>query len=186
MIDLPDQPLVKVHLYGALAERFGAEHEFAINSPREAVWALDANFPGFKREFAKCERYVIVGDDDVRDGEAGLLRVARNVHFVPKVEGQAFLGTALVTWLVPSLTGTLAAQIIGTVLFAGLAIGLSMLLKPKQPEQATTEDKKDESFAFSGPENVTAQGVAVPLIYGRVFAGSVVISAGLDVADMPI
>jgi predicted phage tail protein len=183
VIRIENQPLVKVHLYGDLAELYGPEHQFAIRSPREAVLALDANYPGFARRFIEHERYIVIGDGDVRDGEMAALNVAEEVHFIPMVEGRAFLGAALFTWLG---FGALASQILGTLLFLGIAIGLSFLLKPKQPEQKETEDKKDESFAFSGPENVTAQGVAVPLIYGRVWAGTVVISAGLDVTDVPI
>jgi predicted phage tail protein len=184
----PDSPsLVTVHLYGALAEQFGPEHRFAIQTPREALWALDANYPGFIREFVKQERYIVIGDDDVRDPEtAAILHVAREVHFIPQIEGQAFIFTALVTAIFPGL-GAFATQLIGTLLFAGVAIGLSLLIKPKQPEAAKTEEAaKDESFGFAGPENTTKQGVAVPLIYGRVFAGSVVVSAGLDVGDVPI
>lgn len=180
------RPLVKVHLYGALAAKFGTPHEFAISTPREAVRALDANFPGFYRELVKVERYAIVADDDVRDGDgAADLTLSRDLHLVPKIEGQAFLGPALITAIFPAITGT-AASILGGLLVAGIAFGLSMLLKPKQPEQKTEDPNKDNSYAFTGPENVTDQGAAVPLIYGRVFTGSVVISAGLSVADVAI
>lgn len=183
----PDQPLIRVVLHGALAERFGAEHRFAISTPREALWALDANHPGFIREFLKQEKYFVVADDDVRDPEtAAILHVGREVHFVPQIEGQGFIFTGLVALAFPGLSA-FATQLIGTLLFAGLAIGLSLLIKPKQPEAPKQEEAaKDESFGFAGPENTTKQGVAVPLIYGRVFAGTVVVSAGLDVGDVPI
>ena len=36
------------------------------------------------------------------------------------------------------------------------------------------------SFGFSGISNVSVAGVAVPIIYGEVFTGSVVISSGID------
>lgn len=182
------QKLVNVHLYPPLSDKFGALHSFAIRSPQEAVRALDANYPDFVAEFRKCDRYVIIVDDnEVREGDnAAILPVSHDIHLLPKIEGQAFLGVALVGALFPALVGTLTAQILGTLLVAGVLFGLSMLFKPKQPEKQQTVDRKDESFAFSGPENVTAQGVAVPLIYGRVFAGSVVVSAGLSVSDVAI
>lgn len=179
------QPLVKVHLHGALAEKYGTPHEFAIRTPREALRAFDANFPGFKADFVKFDdRYIIVADGDLRDGDvAADLTLANELHLIPKIDGQAPLIGLGVTALFPAITGT-AATIIGSVILTGIMIGLSLLLKPKAKDKE--DEKKDESYAFSGPENVTQQGVAVPLIYGRVFAGSVVISAGLSVSEVAI
>lgn len=180
------QPLIKVHLYGALADRFGSQHEFAIRTPREAVRALDANFPGFMREFYKVERYAVIADDEGRDSDAAAhLTVTRELHLIPKIEGEAFAGAALITAIFPAITG-IAATVLGGLLVTGVLFGLSMLLRPKKSDEEKKEAAKDESYAFTGPENVTTQGAAVPLIYGRVYAGSVVISAGLSVADVAI
>lgn len=182
-----ERPLVKVHLYGALAEQFGTPHEFAISTPREAVRALDANFPGFYRELIKVERYVIIADDDLRDGDAAaFLTFKHDLHLIPKIEGQASLGALAIGSLFGIAATSTVATVLGGLLVTGIVIGLSMLLRPSQPEQKTEDNKKDQSYAFSGPENVTEQGAAVPLIYGRVFTGSVVISAGLSVADVAI
>jgi predicted phage tail protein len=170
--------LVAVNLHGSLGEQFGRIHHFAVRSPREAVQAMDANYPGFLREFAKNPEYWIVCDGDLRSGEhAGVLPVSKEMHFVPKVEGNQFIGPMLVGAVFPSLAGTLGAQIIGGLLMSALFIGLSMLIAPKKKDD---DEKKTENYAFTGPENVTGQGVPVPLVYGRVFAGSVVASAGLD------
>lgn len=169
--------MVAVHLHGPLAERFGARHDFAIRTPAEAVRALDANYPGFLAAFAAHGSYVIVADDDQRDDETCMLPVSREVHFAPIIEGRAFVGAALITAIIPGISaGT--ATIMGGLLMAGLMMGLSMLLTPKpKPKEETT---KDDNYAFTGPENVTGQGAAVPLVYGRVYCGSVVVSAGLD------
>jgi len=40
------------------------------------------------------------------------------------------------------------------------------------------------SFGFSGISNVSLAGVAVPIIYGEVFTGSVVISSGIDTVQV--
>lgn len=170
--------MVAVHLYGPLADRFGAHHEFAISTPTEAIHALDANYPGFLAAFVQHESYAIVADDDLREGATVAFPVSRDVHFCPIIEGRAFAGAALIGALIPGLAGTVTASILGGLLMAGLMIGISMLLSPK-PEE-TEDTKKDESYAFTGPENVTGQGAAVPLVYGRVHCGSVVISAGLE------
>lgn len=171
--------LVDVHLHGPLADKFGPMHSFAINNPSEAVAALDANFPGFIAAFNENGHYAIYADGDWRDGdEAAILPVSKELHLVPLIEGRAFVGAALVGALIPAIAGTAAATIIGGLLISGLLFGISLLLTPKvkKPAEAT----KDENYAFSGPENVTQQGAAVPLIYGRVHAGTVVVSAGLE------
>ena len=176
---------VTVHLHGVLAEKFGALHAFEISTPREAVRALDANYPGFLNEFKKYEQYFLVADDQQRGDEEVEFPVFRELHIAPKIEGQAPLGAMLITALIPTISATMAT-ILGSLLVAGVLIGLSLLLRPKKKEKEEKVEAKDDSFAFSGPENVTDQGVAVPLIYGRVYTGSVVISAGLSVADVAI
>jgi len=44
-----------------------------------------------------------------------------------------------------------------------------------------TEADPQQSYSFSGIQNVSRQGVPVPVIYGETIVGSVVISAGIDV-----
>jgi predicted phage tail protein len=178
--------LVAIHLHGPLADRFGPLHHLAVRSPREAIVALDANYPGFLAAFIEHERYAIVADDDVRLGdEAGVMPFGRELHMAPIIEGRAPIAGALLGAAFPILAtttflGVSAATILGTILVTGLLIGASLLLTSKTPDKEDTP--RDENYAFTGPENVSGQGVAVPLIYGRVFCGSVVISAGLELA----
>lgn len=179
--------LVAVHLYGPLADKYGAQHAFAIGNPAEAVAALDANYPGFVADFVQSEIYYIHADGDWREGEqAAILPVGREIHLVPHIEGEGPAIGLLVGALFPSLVGATifgvaATTLIGSIIFTGLMIGVSFLLAPKAPKMGQ-DTEKDENFAFSGPANVTEQGAAVPLVYGRVHCGSVVISAGLEPA----
>jgi len=178
--------LVAVHLYGPLADKYGARHDYAIGNPAEAVAALDANHPGFVADFARSEIYYILADGDWRDGDqAAILPVSREVHLVPRIEGEGPVIAALIAPLLGAfgaitIAGTTVASIIGGILFTGLMIGVSFLLAPKAPKMDQEDTKKDENFAFTGPANVTEQGTAVPLVYGRVHCGSVVISASLE------
>ena len=48
--------------------------------------------------------------------------------------------------LIPAIAGTVTATIIGGVLVAGLMIGLSLLLTPKDPGARSEEHEK--SYAF--------------------------------------
>lgn len=72
---------------------------------------------------------------------------------------------------------------------AGLAItGVSSLLssRPDVPKSGRTGSYDDReganrpSFFFTGPQNRAGQGGAIPLVYGRVRTGSIVVSAGIN------
>jgi predicted phage tail protein len=52
------------------------------------------------------------------------------------------------------------------------------------PLQRGREAARLESFSFSGIVNTSQQGMPVPIVYGRVFTGSAVLSSGLDVAQL--
>ena len=43
------------------------------------------------------------------------------------------------------------------------------------------DPKRLESYNFSGIQNTSSQGLPVPVIYGRIWVGSVTISAGIDI-----
>ena len=74
---------------------------------------------------------------------------------------------------------SIAAGNIGVALvLGGVAQMLSPVPKPPSAAEAPTEL---ESNSFSGVANTNRQGVPVPIAYGRVFVGSAVVSAGLDV-----
>lgn len=179
----PEPHLVTIHLHGPLADQFGAVHRFDVRTPIEAVRALDANYPGFVAAFAQHSHYGLYADGDWRDGDAAAsMPVSRELHICPIIEGRAFIGAALVGALFPSIAGTAAATIIGGLIMTGLLIGISLLFAPKvkKPKEAG----RDESFAFNGTGNIAGQGAAVPLIYGRVHAGSVIISAGFEIAQL--
>lgn len=172
---------VLVRLHGPLADKYGAEHRFDVRSAREAVHALIANFRGFRRDFLSFDRWAIHSDGDWLDGDmAPVLPVSRTLDFVPKIDGAFALGAALVGFLIPAIAGTIAAQIIGGILITGLLIGVSLLFMPKKPKKTTNDQKRQDNYAFSGPENNTVQGGPVPVIYGRVWAGSQVVSGALE------
>jgi predicted phage tail protein len=160
--------LVTVRLHGALADKYGGEHAFAIHTPREAIDALDTNYPGFRRDFTQTSHYALFVDGDWRDEEncpdVANAPIGWEIDFCPVIEGRAFapIITAL-GWV--GITGTAATVLSGVIAF-GLLYGASMLLSPKPKQGTARESAKNENY-----------------IYGRCFVGSVVISAGLEVAE---
>ena len=79
-----------------------------------------------------------------------------------------------------------AGSVLGTAIGTGLsAIGAGMVLNgvgemlyPTQ--QASFEDNPQISFNFSGTQNTARAGTPVPIVYGEIFTGSVVISGDVD------
>lgn len=178
--------MIAVRLHGPLGEKYGAEHRFDVRSPREALLALDANYRGFRRDFISYKHYALIVDGDwvppeAANGDPASVPVSREVDIVPFVEGRVFAIVPLLAAV--GITG-LAGQIIGGLILTALMLGITYLLSPKPKKKAAEDSKKDNSYIFSGPENVTEQGAAVPIVYGKVHVGSVVVSAGLEVADL--
>ena len=81
-----------------------------------------------------------------------------------------------------SSTGVLLGTAIGTGLSAigaGLILqGVGNMLYPT--EDPTFEDNPQISFNFSGTQNTARAGTPVPIVYGEIFTGSVVISGDVD------
>jgi predicted phage tail protein len=52
--------------------------------------------------------------------------------------------------------------------------------------QGTTNTEMDpqKSYSFSGIQNTSRAGVPLPLVFGEVICGSVVISAGIDTVQI--
>ena len=62
---------------------------------------------------------------------------------------------------------------------AGLILqGVGEMLYPTQ--DPTFEDNPQISFNFSGTQNTARAGTPVPIVYGEIFTGSVVISGDVD------
>lgn len=49
---------------------------------------------------------------------------------------------------------------------------------------AGTELDPQASYSFSGTQNTSRQGVPIPLVYGEMIVGSIVISAGVDTVQV--
>ena len=81
-----------------------------------------------------------------------------------------------------SSTGVLLGTAIGTGLSAigaGLVLqGVGEMLFPTQPPEF--EDNPQISFNFGGTQNTARAGTPVPIVYGEIFTGSVVISGDVD------
>ena len=192
-----------VKVYGALREQLGqSRFEFVADKPAQALKALLVNFPRLEKWLLDSEKRgvayrVTVGKQHIHSNDmSGLLSPwsEQEVFSITPVlmgsgrgVGSILLGIALVAVaiIVPAATIGLTSMLGVGVVGAGLILtGVSQMISPVPQPPGLREQNEAirlESNAFSGIVNATRQGVAVPIAYGRVFAGSVVLSAGLDV-----
>ena len=198
--------LRKVRLYGQLAKFIGKRVlEADISTAAESVKFLIANFPGAEQHIANNHYRVQVAGTDLAIEEVGLPIGADDVKLIPVVGGAGGKGAwkiiAGITLIGVAILLPGAAPVLGSTGFSAAAgagawgaaaafagnIGIALVLSgvadmltptPKTPE---FEDDPINSFSFSGVQNTGRAGTAVPVCYGEVMTGSVVISAELDV-----
>ena len=71
--------------------------------------------------------------------------------------------------------GTVTSQVGAALVLGGIATMITPV--PKQPDFG--EADPSGGFAFSGLQNVSQEGIPVPVVYGEMIVGSVVLSTGL-------
>lgn len=199
--------LKKIKFYGPLKDFLGYEElEAHVNSVGQTMRFLITNFPQLEKHMADNTYKVLINQDQIDETQINDPIGQSTVHIVPVVTGaggnmgRILTGAALIgaSFLFPGagMFGTYglggAAAVKGGIL-TGIgtltsAIGASMVLggvsdmlfpKPKMPEFSSPNDPRI-SFGFSGTQNTSRAGTPVPLVYGEIFTGSVVISAGVD------
>jgi predicted phage tail protein len=197
--------LKKVKLYGELADFVGhKEFDVVINSTADAVKFLITNFP--QLEGHMNDRYYKIISNNYNIGEDELHHPigTEGVSIVPVISGaggrglgKIFLGALLIggAFMFGGLKfgqlfgpivqpGSLAAA--GTFTKGAFYLGASLVLQGVSemlfplPTFDTGEEDPRVSFNFSGVQNTDRAGTSIPLCYGEITTGSVVISAGID------
>tara|TARA_R100000734_G_scaffold18003_1_gene14553 strand:- start:290 stop:916 length:627 start_codon:yes stop_codon:yes gene_type:complete len=201
--------LRKVKLYGELAQFIGhKEFDVEVNTVSKAVSFLIHNFPGVERFMSPKYYQVKVGDYDIGEDEIGHPIGQEDIHFIPAISGagrgfgKVLLGAALIggAFLTGGASLTFAqvplanAGAITGIAFSGalakaaVYVGASLVLQgvnellfpmPK-PQEFNSEEDPQLSFSFSGVQNTARAGTPVPIVYGEIITGSIVISAAVD------
>jgi len=178
--------MTTVKLYGKLGKLFGRTWKLDVNSPREAVCAIDANRPGLAAYLTRNSLpgyHVIVGDRDRDEEELDLATAGRTIKIIPYVKGRntgwgkIVAGIVLIAVGYASDTPTLMTMGF-SMLFGGVA---QLLTKPPTLEQPNEKEKSRPSYSFDGPINTTAQGWPMPVGYGTLRVGGAVVSMSIDV-----
>ena len=120
---------------------------------------------------------------------AGVGLIAAAILLAPV--GGGFLGAGQGLLAGTFTLGAQASVAIGAIGASLVLGGVAQLLTPTPQLGISNARGIDEttdprrSYSFSGIQNVSRQGVPVPIIYGEVFTGSVVISAGINTEEIP-
>lgn len=193
--------LTTVILDGEMGKRFGREHRLNIKSPRQALRLIDVNQGGlcqwidqnakkFSAYRITCE-YMDGRKEQISEETYMTTRgKIKTIRFTPTIMGAGgkdggFLAIAVGAMMIVASFFFPAASTFLLQAGLGLAMsGVSSLLAPKPKTSTDSEAKKTESHYFSGAENPTDQGQAVPLIYGRIRTGAQAVSAGMTIDQL--
>jgi predicted phage tail protein len=199
--------LSKIKVYGRLA-RFLGERTFEaeITTPLHAFKFLLANFPHLERHMMEQNYCVKVGKDEIDETELFNPIGQQEIKIVPVATGsrgftRILAGVALIGLAIaapaaglglgggsPLLFGTtgggaLAAAAGNLGIYLALS-GTAQMLTPVPQPPGVSEDPQSQNFSFSGVQNTSRAGTAIPVIYGEIFAGSLVVSAGIDTVQI--
>ena len=191
--------LRKIKLYGELAEFVGhKEFEVQVDSLAKAVSFLVNNFEGIDKFMSPKYYQVKIGNYEINESEFNYPIGQQDIHFIPVIAGAgggtrrlllgaALIGAAFIPGLQTISIGTFGgspialSSIVGTT---GIGLALSgvteMLFPLPKPKEFTSEQDPQLSFNFSGTQQTSRAGTPVPIVYGEIFTGSVVISGGID------
>ena len=193
--------------HGELADFIGHKSlEAKVSTVAETMRFLICNFPQVEAHMAQRYYKIIIGKDEIKQSELYYPMGSSDINIVPVISGaggnmgKIFLGAALIgaSFFFPgaglfgttSFSGaTAVAGGIGTTIGTALsAVGAVMVLQgvsdmlfplPQEPDFSSEGDPRI-SFNFSGTQNTSRAGTPVPIVYGEIFTGSVVISAAID------
>ena len=184
--------MTTVLLEGRLGQIVGRDFSFKARTLREVLNAIEANtgkLRSYLHQNGKRAFAVFVNGKEL-EGDVSLNIKVENkkIVIIPLLMGAfvaiftKFVVTKILKLSVASMAGKIATFVVGTVLSAALSFGISLLIaklmKPDDPDLANTT-----SFAFGQAENVTRQGVVVPVGYGRLQVGSRVVSVNMFNVD---
>ena len=198
--------LRKLKLYGELAKFVGhKEFEVKVDSLKNVASFLIYNFPEIEKHMNPKQYQIKVGSYVVDKNELHHPIGSEDIHIIPVITGSGGIGKTLagVAFIGLGIAsggagfalgskgvgfiatgGALASPLMAAVGNLGvglLLMGVSEMLFPlPKPQKFSSEEDPRLSFSFSGVQNTSRAGTPVPIVYGEIFTGSVVISAAVD------
>jgi len=194
--------LSKVKLHGKLSEFIGyKEFDIKVNSVAQAVSFLIHNFPEAEA-YMNPQYYMIqVGNEYITKEEIHYPVGQQEINFIPVIAGRGNIGKIVLGGALIAMSfgvgglftapiqfgaGGFAAAGLGAKAAFGIGASLvlggvsGMLFPVPDQQQFSSEEDPRISFSFGGVQNTSRAGTPVPVVYGEIITGSVVISAAID------
>ena len=195
--------LSKIKVYGRLARFLGQRtFEAEINSTVDAIRFLVANFPDLQSHMIEQNYCIKVGDYEINEKELDVPVGQQEIKIVPVAVGarrglgKFLLGAVLIGVAIfnPAVgmglggglgfsTASGAFSLAAVAGNFGVYLALSGAAEMLSPVQNDTANDDPNSFNFNGILNTINAGSAIPVVYGEVFTGSIIVSAGIDTED---
>ena len=184
--------LKKIKVYGKLRQFLGKSYFLAaVKSPQQAMSFLIANFEGVQKHM-NDQIYKIKMGGRVVTEEYLSMSGQGDIQIIPIAIGSLDnVGEIFIGGLAIAFGG--AIPIFGPIFtrygFDLIIGGINDLLSPQNstPNTSSVSDIDPAirgSYSFSGIQNISSSGVPIPIIYGYVYSGSILISSGVDTAQL--
>ena len=166
----------KFYFKGDMAQAFGQYVELDVSTFREAIDAFDAVLKGFRafliRKSLSGVEYQIVAEsgENYEQTSLDLLLSFNNYYIIPKPIGA---GGAL------GFLGGMAGNFL-------MGYGMEWFVDQLNPVTETGEEYEiieTNSYIYSSNENIVQQGTPVPIVYGVLRVGSLVVGSSVNNYD---
>jgi len=206
--------LKKIKVYGKLKDFLGqSTFEAAVKTPQQAINFLRANFTGIDKHMNEQLYKIKIGGNSVNgdllnmsaSGDIQIIPVAVGARKAFKAVGKAVgavgRGVSSVVSTAVDFVADNALSIGATLLTGGVggvlsSLGTSLIIdgvtgllgggKPSSSVSSVgdTDPAMRGSYNFNGIQNISSSGVPIPILYGLVFSGSIIISSSVDTAQI--
>lgn len=191
--------LIKVlYLHGDL-KSYGNKFKLNASNAKECVNALCCQLKGFRKRIRDGEFRIIRGKYKKKkyldESELDFVDNCEEYHLIPVPNGskksgllKTILGVALLFTgfaAVSAAGGWASASLFAkqmVVLGAGMVLnGVSQMMSPSPSLDGGTSENAatKQSYIFSSGVNVGEEGNIIPVVYGKFWVGSLVLSAGM-------
>ena len=157
--------MVNIKLHGVFENYVKTEWHLNVKTVFEAFEAIEANSGKLLEALGNFQEYlthfIIYVDDKPVSHEyfnSPILKKDSKIEVVPLILGSTFGIDLLIAILLIAIS-------------TGISMLITSLMTPKAPK-----DIKNNSRLFSGYENVTKRNVSIPIGYGRLKIGSIVVA----------
>lgn len=192
-----EKGLRKIKVYGRLAELVGWHVSYAdVKNMKDVYKYLVCNYPEIEPHLKQNMYRITINNDVIKTKDELLINSEGEIRMIPIVSGAwfflaaAFIGAgAAAAASSVAIVATLGTALLTTGVSMAVSGVTNMLFPQQQPTvgdvpQGLSETDTRVNYSFSGIQNVSRSGVCIPLIYGEVFTGSIVVSSGTDTAPV--